>query len=167
MNKPYLIQRMRFRKGPEKNPSFDQLLLMEYMGSSDFEWGALPKALKILCKAADELEVVKVKPPIKRFDGAGMFMICKSSEVSYMETIHDLVSEKTKTEGYTNLGQMVKGKNIFGEPIGMDDLGSTHAWWDIEANVIFCFGKKETENILLAILQTRENKKAENQEGWF
>ena len=168
MKTPSHIQRIKFRKPlPQDNPSFDGLLEMEYMGNSDFEWGTLPKRLKILTTAADTLIVVRVLPPIKRFDGAGMFMICKPEDQEYMAMIPDLASEKTHTVERTDLKMMITGRDILGHKISLEDWGNTDVWWDIFNNVIFCFGKKATERILQAIIQTRDNKKAEGKEGWF
>lgn len=44
MNQPYLIQRAKFKNSEDKG--IDALLRFDYMGSSEFEWGALPKSLK-------------------------------------------------------------------------------------------------------------------------
>lgn len=47
----YLIQRAKFRNNVNTNKSgIDSILEFDYMGSSEFEWGALPKSLAIIRK---------------------------------------------------------------------------------------------------------------------
>lgn len=49
MNLPTLIQRMNFRKDPsDHQKGVDRLFSFDYMGSSEFEWGALPAALRAM-----------------------------------------------------------------------------------------------------------------------
>lgn len=49
---PSLIQRIRVRKEPyDGAKGIDKFFDFDYMGSSEFEWGALPKALKIMREA--------------------------------------------------------------------------------------------------------------------
>lgn len=43
----YLVQRLQSRNAPYSPANgFDAYFSLEYMGSSEFEWGAVPKALK-------------------------------------------------------------------------------------------------------------------------
>ena len=44
---PYLIQRGKFESRDFKE-GIDSILKFDYMGSSEFEWGALPKSLQAI-----------------------------------------------------------------------------------------------------------------------
>jgi hypothetical protein len=44
---PSLIQRVRYRKN-DLRKGIDAFFEFDYMGSSEFEWGALPKSLKLM-----------------------------------------------------------------------------------------------------------------------
>jgi hypothetical protein len=56
---PYLVQRMELRKyGAEDRKGVDRYFSMDYMGSSEFEWGALPNTLKVL-------RAMTLPPPVK------------------------------------------------------------------------------------------------------
>lgn len=44
--KRFYVQRLRARKQPLDNSTgIDRIFIMDYMGSAEFEWGALPRAL--------------------------------------------------------------------------------------------------------------------------
>jgi hypothetical protein len=46
---PYLIQRLRLRRrGVSLVKGIDAVFEFDYMGSSEFEWGSLPRSLKIM-----------------------------------------------------------------------------------------------------------------------
>lgn len=45
--RPYLVQRMSRRNSP-RGGGVDAFFSMDYMGSSEFEWGALPQALSTM-----------------------------------------------------------------------------------------------------------------------
>ena len=54
----YLVQRMKANEVSEGNstPSFDELFRMDYMGAAEFEFGALPKSLKRICRDRAEYD---------------------------------------------------------------------------------------------------------------
>lgn len=43
---PYLVQRMEEREGPNDRKGVEAFFCMNYMGSAEFEFGALPNALR-------------------------------------------------------------------------------------------------------------------------
>lgn len=58
---PYLVQRLRRREFPSSTAKgVDQHFSMDYMGSSEFEWGALPAALRALRAALPTPKPVKI-----------------------------------------------------------------------------------------------------------
>ena len=47
----YLVQRMSTKDQPfERDKGFDRFFSLDYMGSSEFEWGAIPEALRYIRK---------------------------------------------------------------------------------------------------------------------
>ena len=53
----YLVQRMSSRKGTvHPSRGFDGYFELDYMGSSEFEWGAIPKALKSMRRVDSVVE---------------------------------------------------------------------------------------------------------------
>jgi len=56
---PTLVQRLKVREFPSPNgKGVDLSFSMDYMGASEFEWGALPNTLR-------ELRGMKLPPPVK------------------------------------------------------------------------------------------------------
>ena len=58
MSKPYLIQRIMIRQQVAENESgVDKHFSFDYMGSSEFEFGALSKALKAMVATQRETQI--------------------------------------------------------------------------------------------------------------
>lgn len=160
MNKPYLIQRMKFDKNPNGG-NFDGIMNLDYMGSSEFEWGALPKSLKVLCQNADDLVISKTEY-YKEENGVstGVFMITIGKEAAneYQEFLPNICNNPYDCKEDPRFIDSLTKK---------DDYFNTEAWWDIENHVMWTIGKANAKKIVNAIKVTRHNKKEEGQEGWY
>lgn len=167
MNTPYLIQRLIFKKSARTNKgSFDDVLGCDYMGSSEFEFGALPKSLKRIAKGFDEL-ALNIYSSLKNHKGQKLTIIAKKSvsEYYYSHYMVDLASGKMRLKEQSRFNQAISGKDWRGKQI--DDYFKVDAWWDIDNDVIFTFGKKNAKKILKAIENTRNKKKSEGVDGWY
>lgn len=58
---PYLVQRLKGRLSPQDKKGVDRYFSMDYMGSSEFEWGALPAALRLMRTAMPLPVPVEIK----------------------------------------------------------------------------------------------------------
>jgi hypothetical protein len=59
--KPYLIQRGSFKNISDNEiVGIDSLISFEYMGSSEFEWGSIPKAMIDLCQHWHTYKILQV-----------------------------------------------------------------------------------------------------------
>jgi hypothetical protein len=138
---------------------------MEYMGSAEFEFGALPSSLKEMTKMVDFLDVYMVKPEIKDFQGKRMFLICTDEQVNYQEFFPRLIENKIRLKEYTELDKAISGKRWNNEPLNPKCY--VNAWWDIDNHIMFCFGKSEAKKIIDAIKVVRDKKKAEGRKDWL
>lgn len=68
----FLVQRLEARKyGADRHKGIDRFFSMDYMGSSEFEWGALPKALKEMrAKDFEKHKPVLIKVTAEEVEGA-------------------------------------------------------------------------------------------------
>jgi hypothetical protein len=157
MKKPYLIQRGIFKdvKGPITG--IDQLISFDYMGSAEFEWGSMPKSLKVMCKEADLFEVYPTG--FQRMDGVGVFIICKPVDKdTVMGYVEKLALNMYRLKEFSYFPEALEPKHSYDR---------IDFWWDIQNQYMFCLGKKNAQNVIKAIKAVREKKKAAGEKCWF
>ena len=71
----YLIQRLSRRVNPVGKRGVDRLVAHDYMGSAEFEWGAVPRAWGLLRQAAHAGELVCCETPFHTFAGVPLYVI--------------------------------------------------------------------------------------------
>lgn len=162
---PYLIQRMSYQRNPPKNPSFDGLLKMDYMGSSEFEFDSLPTSLKQLTRNHSKLVVEQAEDVCRNEAGERMFLIGLPEVVAdYQQYMNPLYKNeiRLKEATYLNLEDR-KGELVH----VCHSWDRTDVWWDINNHVIFCFGKSNAEAIIKAIGVVRANKEKDGKTEWL
>lgn len=122
MRNPYLIQRGTI-KNPAKIEGIDSLVKFDYMGAAEFEWGALPKALKEICGILDELEIHSLD--IKTTKGETLWLLCKNEDVEqlrefWVKASKDPYSVNTKETVFYNRNKVFEPSN------------NINFWWDIK-----------------------------------
>lgn len=171
MEVPYLVQRMSFRDGKPQGtqvPSFDETLSMDYMGSSEFEWGALPKSLKRICTQADALRIHVLTPFLKDCDGAQCSLVCLPEQVKeYSPFIHQMAAGTLRLKESTQMDRAITGKDYFGRPVDRFSFSFVAAWWDIDNDVMWTFGNGRAQRIIQAIRETRDRKRQAREKGWY
>lgn len=161
---PYLIQRMKFRE-PKEGPTIDGILRMDYMGSAEFEFGALPASLKEMCRDLESLSIHMLNDVVN-VDGKRLCLICKESDVEeYSKFIPKLIERKLRLKEASYLDQEHTGKDFAGRPLS--EYNRTDAWWDIDNHIMFTYGKDNARKILNAISALRDKKKAAGERGWY
>lgn len=128
MENPYLIQRAKF-KDSDNNPSakgIDKLLRFDYMGSAEFEFGALPKSLKRV--RADIFKYVKFDYTFKNFPSKSVTVFCKKEQKEFMpEILEQLAENKIRLKEYCDLSRFIK-----------DDADLRNDfWWDVDNDWFF------------------------------
>ena len=124
MEVPYLIQRASFCHR-ENSKGIDSIVRFDYMGSSEFEWGALPKSLKaIRANISDYVHsVVDIK-------GKPISVYCGSSQVSEIkEYLIGLSENKFRLKEFSGFNNYINDNEM---KYSRFDL-----WWDIENHLIF------------------------------
>lgn len=124
MRNPYLVQRGTI-KNPAKIEGIDSLIKFDYMGAAEFEWGALPKALKEICGIFDELEMHSSN--IKTTKGETLWLLCKNEDVEQLREFWSKVSKDT----YSVKTIEVLWYNRTG---AFDPVGNINFWWDVGEN---------------------------------
>lgn len=126
MEKPYLIQRAKFDDRPNSK-GIDRLLSFDYMGSSEFEWGALPKALK---RVRENLaDYVQFQYSFKKHPAKVVTVFCKKEQQDLMGDILEQLSEgKIRLKEYCDLDNYVNPTTKYRD----NDF-----WWDIDNDWFF------------------------------
>jgi hypothetical protein len=130
MKMPYLVQRLKFREHPqEKSKGVDKFFSMDYMGSSEFEWGALPKALK----AFRATKLLKKPKKIKQYpDGHTVWYVGPESEyVTAREFFFSQLKDpyKIPLKESTWIDAKFGMSRLFRHPERIDTIG----WWAIDS----------------------------------
>lgn len=169
MLQPWLIQTGKLKNTQGiLNPSVDDSIQFEYMGSAEFEFGALPKSLKRICKNLDSYIISKLST--KAFNGCSFMLIHNPSRVS-LEDVQEFVDNQigknpARLKERSEIKEAVTGKGSFGdrrlEAREMKDI-----WWDIDNDFWIVLGEKNAVKILDAFKVVREKKRISNAEGWF
>jgi len=126
----WLIQRgtVQYREGSK---GIDSLVRFDYMGSAEFEWGALPKSLKRIREELNDYTYLDI--PIKE---RVVTVFCKNSQKSEMKQyLTDLAERKFRLKEFAAFNEFVNDSGYFKDRFNF--------WWDIENDLMFW--KKDNE----------------------
>lgn len=118
---PYLIQRGKF-VDREYKTGIDSILQWDYMGSAEFEWGALPKSLKIIRDIKESCELFDVE-----YKGKMFTVYCHKDHKGEIPTYF----EKVETQ---HLKEFSGFDKVFVNPF---NFSVPDFWWDIENHVMW------------------------------
>jgi hypothetical protein len=126
MIKPDLIQRAVFYK--KEGKGIDSILRFDYMGSSEFEWGALPKSLKRV--RANLGEYVQFQYSFKNFPEKTVTVLCTKEQQGFVgDILEGLVERKFRLKEFCDLNGYVDPKE--------NSYNKSDFWWDIEHDWFF------------------------------
>lgn len=122
--KPNLIQRGKFIDRDFKK-GIDSIIQFDYMGSSEFEFGALPNSLNKIRENKNDYVYLDV--PIK---DKIITVFCESNKKSDIKQyLTELSENKYILKEYSDFDTFINPSNYF--------KNKTDFWWDIENNLMF------------------------------
>lgn len=132
---PYLIQRATIRTPLAAGTArLSEAAAMDYMGSAEFEWGALPQSLRTLQLDQKLLQIVKV-PEI--MEGEQQLRVLHAFDdpedfAKYKEYLLRLrgVGESVRLKEHTEFDLTLKSSWY-----------KANFWWDVDNHVMFSFHK--------------------------
>lgn len=150
----YLTQRLINNKDVDKNSldsTFDSYFRVDYMGSAEYEFGALPKSLKRICKNLSEYKSFTLKEFKTPDKEEAIRVFCKPDMIEEIKNgIRKLISEKYYT--IRSKEQLYLYDNFHGENTAYNECD---VWWDIEQDFFFTIGKHNMKNIETALKNTK------------
>ena len=147
--RPYLIQRAEMKNVSKGDiVGIDYLMSFEYMGSAEFEFGALPRSLK---RMASEFNAYKRFSTSFSNGDDMVHIICKS------EHKDDIIAflEKASKESY---GLNTKEVVYFKEALAKEQYTNTNVWWDLENNWFAVLGKENAKKVMIGVQKFKEKK---------
>lgn len=140
MNPPYLIQRCMLREPIGEITGFDSVFKCDYMGSAEFEFGALLKSLRRV--VAQNWYVFDTN--FKSDDGRGLFIVaCAGAQKNQiLPLIPQLIERKIRTKEGTRLKEAIAGGEFAIKFV---------MWWDIENDWFLCLGKDVARLLIKSI----------------
>ena len=140
---PYLIQRAKVTSRTKaKATGIDSLLDFDYMGSSEFEWGALSKSLKAIRANKENYDYFKFD-----YDGIDFTVFCeKGKETEVYNIIVELANDKIRLKEYCDFKSYF-GKGFISNPDNWSDF-----WWDIENHYMWWITDKRFKSAFNSVI---------------
>lgn len=129
MDTPYLIQRAKFSKHNNSDAiGIDRLLNFDYMGSAEFEFGALPKSLKRVRENISDY--VQFNYSFQDYTDKTITVLCKKEYEKYHvpAILEKLAIREIRLKHYIDLPEWLRGNETYHK---------TDFWWDIENDWFF------------------------------
>lgn len=148
--KTYLIQRGKFDNRDNKK-GIDSIVEFDYMGASEYEWGALPESLKRIRTSIEDYTYMDV--PVY---GKIITVFCNSDDKpnvkTYLETLAD---GKMRIKMGSYFDKYVKPSKYDKEWQEKHPL-STNFWWDLENDLMFWVKDVEFETKFKVLIQPQD-----------
>jgi len=150
---PRLIQRCKFKT---EQSIFDfsgsgltsDVLSLDYMGASEFEWGAVPKSLDRILKNLDHYQVYNVDEVVD-LSGRPMMVLCQTELSDSVKTAAlGLALGEYWLQERSELPDYIQGEDDIGEKV------DTNFWWDIEHDYFIFFDNQEL--VLASLYNSRK-----------
>jgi len=140
----WLIQRMNFKDTKfEEISGVDSLLAYDYMGSAEFEFGALGESLREICKKLYQYQWFHSKL-LHAKDGCSLDFICLSEQY---DEVYAFLAQETREphrlKEPTYLKEALRGEKFY--------TTRCRAWWDIQNHWIAYLGQNNEVRIMAAL----------------
>jgi hypothetical protein len=142
--KTYLLQRASFKNGKDKSgKGIDTIISLDYMGSSEFEWGALPNSLKNIRKDINDYTYLDVLVSDKLIT-----VFCKVSQKSDVELyLINLAKNNMILKEFSAFDSYINNDGYFKDRFDF--------WWDIDNDLMFWKKNQEFELKFKTIITTK------------
>lgn len=150
MNNPDLIQRCILKKDVKKSDikGIDSVFSMDYMGSAEFEFGALPASLREVTSGLKRFKIFKTnwKTPA----GEGLFLYCpEENRDAVIQAIQSIIDGKARLKENARINKALDGGD-------KEDYRRIVMWWDILNHWFVCVGKDTAYLLEIALATLRD-----------
>lgn len=144
----WLIQRCIFKSTKDRDlTGIDALLTYDYMGSAEFEFGALGDSLKAVCGKLDEYQHFSTK--LHARNGKALDFFCLPEQHNdVLKFLQDEVKERHRLKERMKLQDAMTG-----------DV-ETNCWWDVGNHWFAYLGQANEQRLLKALQASAQNLRA-------
>ena len=152
--RPYLIQRGKFKDAAlDQITGPDSILRWDYMGSSEFEWGALPQSLRRM--DARHADYAVHETPHVSHDGQRVYLLCAGDPTRALAALAVVADGEARFKETPYLKERLSGKDWAGRPAG-DYITDVGFWWDIGNDWMAVLGQMNAERVRIAMDRLHE-----------
>lgn len=151
----YLVQRGTFRTeiNNSKHSELDKNIQFDYMGSAEFEWGALPKSYNRILDNVGEY-YIHIHPDIKNANDVPLLVFCTDAgweEIKRSLSEFIQLNNPKQVSGY-RLKEWISFADRHyqvGPPKSRwDKVNEDNFWWDIDNDFFFFYGAIDRANLI-------------------
>ncbi len=146
---PHLVQRCNFCPESPKNARVSQQFAADYMGSSEFEYGAMSRSIRAIGANMHKMDIYKTD--IVNEDGKRLWVFCANDvRAELIEWLEDRATTRSEMDCDYNGLQECLGFWCWFNPT--DRSRHTNFWWEIEQHAAWGFEKASVQRFADAIL---------------
>lgn len=161
----YLVQRGDFKERENKS-GIDKIITWDYMGSAEFEWGALPKAYGYIMNSFSKYKL-HVEKDMANANGVPLCIFCREDLYELVKATLD--AYRKKPYGLKEFISFEREYKVPDEhPVPRYDVIRDHFWFDIEHHFMWFFGAQDRVKCFMDAVtfdaKIREERKGEDDE---
>lgn len=147
-HKCWLVQAGVFKDNIQEITGRNSIIDLNYMGSSEFEWGALPSSTERMLINIDFYDTFEF-PEYKNPDGESLIVYAPKMFIDHIVSIVDELAQGKNyhLKEYCSLNRYLNGEQTY---------EYADFWWDIENDFYIFFGEEKKELVLQAQKAMRE-----------
>lgn len=154
----YLVQRAAMRENISNSQvvGYDSAFSNDFMGSAEYEFGALAKSLRKITPNLEHYQIFAHKT-LKHPDGRGLFMFCRPEVKDDLSSILEILATDgsySSKHGYQLKESAYLDNILKGQKSGL--LAGINLWWDIENLWFAGLGKPVVVRLELALKKLKE-----------
>ena len=147
--KTYLLQRATIEDRDYKK-GIDTIISLDYMGASEYEWGAIPDSLRAIRASIPEYTYMDIP-----MCGKVVTVFCKVSQRPDVPNyLGELASGKMHTKCYNDFDNCMNPSEIQKKWQAKRPL-KTNFWWDLDNDIMFWIKDNEFETKFKALIETK------------
>jgi len=128
----WLIQRGTFQRR-ENKIGIDHIISLDYMGSAEYEFGAIPKSFKRILENINQYDIITTN--FKNVNNIPLNIFCKTDDKKEVLEIIDKLSID-----YIRLKEWITFQWNFKRSEHSWNKPKENFWWDIQNDFMFFFG---------------------------